>query len=723
MLDYGAETKAVVERPRLAASRDAPKAHSSVTLAGVVALALRSKLFILSVAFVCAVIGFAISKTLSPRYIAAAQIYLDPRGLPGLERDGNPGQDSTGFINFVETQTRIITSQAVLERAVKMANLADDSEFGGGISLMGRLLGIPPSSEAERVAGAVRTLGARVIVRRPERTFIIDIAATSNNADKSARIANAVAQAYIDVRESIHADSARQATNSFTGRLEDLREKVLVAEKHVEAYKAENGFIGTRDTYMDEQRMKELNQQLTYARTRLEDTRSRYEQAQRARRSDTELAAIASGMNLVSLNNLRAQQAEASQRLADLSSDLGPQHPVVKNANARLAETRRLVSAELSRVADSLRKEYERARSTEEALTRDVHKLENKAVDTAQASVKLRDLEREVEVSRSIYESFLQRSRQTGEARQLDAASTHIITMATPPVARSFPPGSVTMAGGGFCIGLALGLGVAFLRARGAAPPAEMETRRIGGALAAPESLAVTSATRFTVRGPAGSSVRLELTRLGIPFVRPFADRREIDAVAARLSSLAAEERRPLIVGFVGDAPGAVRTIMSFNLALALRLEDFDVALVDADEGEATLTVLIEDGLEALGDSRSPYVETRDGVLLALPSIVPFSRAGRAVERIVDEFRDGRPTRVDVVICDGVGADEALLERVDCIVPVLGCDQSEKKLSELPEALRAKVALVLRFDHPDPWLPRREMRREPTQRDPARKSA
>jgi hypothetical protein len=226
-----------------------------------------------------------------------------------------------------------------------------------------------------------------------------------------------------------------------------------------------------------------------------------------------------------------------------------------------------------------------------------------------------------------------------------------------------------------------------------------------------PESLAVTGATRFTIRGPAGASVMLELTRLGIPFVRPFADRRELDAVASRLADIVAASERPAVIGLVGAAPGAARTIMAVNIALALRLKDLEVALVDADEEQASLTVLIEDGVEALGDASSPYVDTQDGVLLALPAIDRGSASPGVLERILTDFRRSVPAKVDVVLCDGVGADGRMAEFVDRVVPVLSGDRGEQELADLPEALRSKIALVLRFDHPDPWLPRKEERR------------
>ena len=88
-------------------------------------LAWRRKRLILAFAISGALLGFVATKTLTPRYVATAQIYLDPHGLPGLEKDDSAShEDSTGFINFVETQAKILTSRVVLERVVTKERLA-----------------------------------------------------------------------------------------------------------------------------------------------------------------------------------------------------------------------------------------------------------------------------------------------------------------------------------------------------------------------------------------------------------------------------------------------------------------------------------------------------------------------------------------------------------------------------------------------------------------------
>ncbi len=308
-------------------------------------LAWRRKALILTLAALGAILGFIATKMLTPRYVATAQIYLDPHGLPGLDKEDSAShEDSTGFINFVETQAKILTSRVILERVVNKERLATDPEFGGGGStFLGALLSRPASttSDSDRALSAERTLAQRIVIRRPERTFIIEISVTSSNPEKAARVANSVAQSYNEVRQTMQSEAARQATGSLSASLGEMRDRLLKAEKQVEDYKAANGLVGTRDQYVDEQSLKELNQQLSYARTRLEDARARFEQLKRVRGANVDIGSLAATLNAPGLNNLRAQQTAALERLAELSAELGPRHPSVRDAEARANELRR----------------------------------------------------------------------------------------------------------------------------------------------------------------------------------------------------------------------------------------------------------------------------------------------------------------------------------------------------------------------------------------------
>ncbi|MBV8847985.1 MAG: GumC family protein, partial [Methylobacteriaceae bacterium] len=372
-------------------------------------LALAHRLLIALFVLSGAVIGVVLSKTLPPRYIAVAQIYLDPRGLPGAERDPANAQDSTGYINLVESQARIVSSQLVLDRVVAAEALDKDPEFAPrGFSLLGTLFGareIP----GETTRAAVRALSQRLTVRRPERTFIIEIGVASRDPEKAARLANAVAHAFIEVQSVLYAQSARGTSTVLTSRLEGLRHQLLDAERQVEEFKARNGLIGTREQLVSDQQLRDINQQLTLARVRTEDARARSEQVQKALKQRGDLGPLTESLNLGTVTALRSRVAEAQRQLADLSTDLGPLHPAVKKAQSVLADARRAMDIESKRIADSFRRDYDRAAAAQAAIEENLASAQKLTIANSGTSVRLRDLEREADATRTLYESFLNR--------------------------------------------------------------------------------------------------------------------------------------------------------------------------------------------------------------------------------------------------------------------------------------------------------------------------
>jgi polysaccharide biosynthesis transport protein len=121
------------------------------------------------------------------------------------------------------------------------------------------------------------------------------------------------------------------------------------------------------------------------------------------------------------------------------------------------------VTEEIRRVANADRAEYESALANEKALAAKLEGLKRESVETSRASVRLRELEREVEASRAVYEAFLVRARETQEQERLDTANVRVISDAQPPVERSWPPRRLVLLAAATGLGLAGGIGFAAL--------------------------------------------------------------------------------------------------------------------------------------------------------------------------------------------------------------------------------------------------------------------
>ena len=444
----------------------------------VYALLRRRALAIIGCALACALIAFAVGKAVTPRFTAVAQIYIDPRELRLMDKElTTVGQDSAGFLTIVESQAQVITSSSVLGRVVASLDLAQDPEFGetnpspGLLASLAASLGLSSASPPEADTGATPALAAlakRVAVRRTGKTFIVDVEATSRDAAKAARIANAVVESYLAEGAANRAEAANRATAGLSARIVELRADVNRAESRVQAYKAENGLIGTRDVLVTDQQLTQLNAQLAGARVRAADAQARVDGVQRMRQAGLDAGATDAALASPAITALRAQYAELSRKQAELANDLGPRHPQVTSIASQIRLSRQLIDQELARYGQAARTDLARALATVAALEKSFDAAKGNTVGLAQASIRLRELEREVEASRAVYEAFLLRARETGQQARLDAGNARVITQAVRPVSRSYPPpaGTLALLGlvAGLLSGIALTLGGAWLK-------------------------------------------------------------------------------------------------------------------------------------------------------------------------------------------------------------------------------------------------------------------
>src|SRR6202012_3799868 len=125
---------------------------------------------------------------------------------------------------------------------------------------------------------------------------------------------------------------------------------------------------------------------------------------------------------------------------------------------------RRMIDEEVHRLVISARTEYESARANEDSLAASLEKLKSNAVTTNEAMVTLRELERDVQASRAVYEAFLVRAKETGEQERLDTKNIRVISRAAIPLRRSFPPSNTLLALGAVLFGAAAGTGIVFAR-------------------------------------------------------------------------------------------------------------------------------------------------------------------------------------------------------------------------------------------------------------------
>lgn len=437
----------------------------------------RRKGLILLMALAGAILAALASLTIPPKYVSTAQLFIDPRDLRVLQNEVSPnstGGDPTSITGYLESQARIIASDSIKLSVIHSEGLTADPEFGGEKAPSGLAAwwgGLFPKSGAaeDRTLHALAALDKAISIRRSDRTFVIDISATAGTPQKAARIANALASAYLEDQASVRADVANRATAALTSRLEELRNRLRQAEQKAEAYKEKNRLVGLgTGRSLGEEQLALNTQQLVTLRTRTAEARAKYEQAVAARASGIEAGAVPEAISSATITALRAQLGAALAREADLAASLGARHPALAAAQSQVRDARRQIAEELARITRAAKIEYDRAVDAERELARRVDEITSTQYVAGRASVELRELEREVESNRVVYDAFLRRARETGELAGIDTTNARVISVAMPPLQRSGMSRRTLAVLGGFgggATGALLALGLALMAA------------------------------------------------------------------------------------------------------------------------------------------------------------------------------------------------------------------------------------------------------------------
>ncbi len=382
---------------------------------------------------------------LPAKYAAVTQILID-RDLQIVDNDLTPGTptDDSQFA-VVETQRQVMTSDTVLRSVIASERLDTDPEFGGRTTflsldveeLLHRVLAFEPQAPDLK---ALRELWQTVWAKRDKGSYIVDLWVKTKDAEKSARVANAIARTFIQQELAVRSNMARHASNAILTRLDELRDHLREAEGRVEKYKATRDIINVEGELINEQGLAQLNRELSAARAETSKAKSRYEQIKRLAESNATPGAIAEAVKSETIMALRVRYAAARQAEMSLTSQLMPAHPNVQRARARVASVSSEISDELHRIAEASHNDFEHAKANETDLSRKVETLKDTALSTNEAQVKMRELNRDAEANRIVYNSFLVRARELSEQVVVDSVVARIISPAIAPIKPSGPP-------------------------------------------------------------------------------------------------------------------------------------------------------------------------------------------------------------------------------------------------------------------------------------------
>lgn len=367
----------------------------------------------------------------TPIYTAQSVVVLDTRKNQVVDLQGVMS-GITGDSDELNTEVEVLRSRGLAEKVVDETNLAADPEFNTALrppSLRARLKGLfgaQIQTETSK-AGVVDALLDHLSVRNVPSSYVFEIAVQSQDPQKAAMIADAIAKRYILNQIEVKFDATEQATAWLTNRVAELKSDLEAAEEKVKAFNSATTLVSPEMLASLEVQLKDIRERIGQGKAQEAAAQARVAQLKAA---DTPEAKLAAAQDIV-LTRQAAGSVEFDARFAQV-----------------------LARAEL----DAARATDQRA-----ALERSLETMSGQIAKQGDDMIQLQQLTREAEASRTLYEYFLGRLKETSAQQGIQQADSRVLSMAVVPAAPTAPRKSLIVA---MCVALGFLVGVGLVLVR-----------------------------------------------------------------------------------------------------------------------------------------------------------------------------------------------------------------------------------------------------------------
>ena len=573
----------------------------------------RDKWSILRPTLLVALTVLAVVMVIPPKYLSESRVLLVGRDNIYLRPDADKDVIDRNVVDpeAVTSQVQLILSRDLASEVIAKLKLGERREFTptlGDVSLLKRALGFFGFiKNPMRMTAQERALEAyydRLSVYAVDKSRVIVIDFLSADPELAARVANAIADAYLERQQVAKQEQARSAGQWLSGEIDSMRKKVAEAEAKVEAFRAKsNLLVGPNNTTLSAQQLGDLNAQLAAARAQKADAEAKAKLIRKMLQSGEPIES-SEILNSELIRRLSEQRVTLRAQLAEQSSSLLDNHPRIKELKAQIVDLDKQIRKEAETMARSLENDSKLADARVESQLATFDQLKGQAATTNEQDVHLRALERDAKSQRDLLESYLAKYREASARETINSAppDARVISRATVSNVPAYPKKLPTVLIAALAT-LVLTSGLVLTRELLAAPAGRARGLAVGRSFAArtaapsvgvPAAAAAPSgprrAGRSSLADRIASAIRWRRQLAGVPIaaLEEFADnlRREsedgtqiavlgvapgMDTIGAaiKFARALAQKARVVLVGF-GSGDTAIRAISADPAAAGL---------------------------------------------------------------------------------------------------------------------------------------------------------
>ncbi|MBM4148252.1 MAG: polysaccharide biosynthesis tyrosine autokinase [Lentisphaerae bacterium] len=587
---------------------------------------------VLPVAVIFVTVGAIGAFRVPPIYRASARVLVERSAPETMRFDGGLNQGYQWDSEFFETQAQLVLSRAVLELALKKPAVAELYEApslpieadapSSWLHEIRRTVVSLLGSEPPQPPEPWEMLKGEVTVAHVPDTHFLSVESSGLDRQRVALLANAVADGFHAYHLQKRQETFSTAYTSLQKEKEKQEEKLLEAEKELQAFRERSDTVSMDASGADQpaiERLVKINQQLTEVQLQRIELASQLAVMKEAAAAPGDMTGKVQerlfALPVIQVNqrlvDSRRALSDAQREQAMLTETYGLEHPRMQAARAKTELVSQQFVTALTEVIDAHANRMKMIEEQEKELQKENDEQKKVALELARESFTLLRLKSEADRHRRLFDAIIERMREVDISSGLVLTSVQVVEHASTP---KYP----VNAGRGrkiifaLVMGTALGMGLAFL------------VENLDDTIKTPEDLRerlgvpllgfVPAITREEAKAASGATVnipeskdprRREYQRRGAMILHePSSSVAEAyrNIRTSLIYSLPADEAK--LIAMTSCRPQEGKTTTSTNLALALSQTGKRVLLVDSDlHGPMTHRILgagMEKGLSSI---------------------------------------------------------------------------------------------------------------------------
>ncbi len=393
----------------------------------------------------------------TPIYRAAATLLIEQKAAKVVSIEQVYGLDGMGN-EYLQTQFELLKSRALAERVVRQLNLTTHPEFDPRqqpeplidlswlrsalnfhkvvpVTLPGDLEDEEALSEAEIFDAVVKQFMRATAVSQQGKSQLVTISVEMADPRTAALAANALANGFIESQLEATMEMSATATNWMNSRLGELRAKLKEAEDRLQSFREAENLVdidGVSTIVAGELSL--TADRMIDARRQRAEAESQYRQVQAMRGGGWErLATIPAVLGHPLIQQFKADEAKAKAKVEELSRRYGARHPAMEGARSELNAASASLRGQVEQIVAGIERNYQLAVANENSLRSSFNANKAQIQQISAKEFRLRELQREVEANRALYDTFMTRLKETSATADLDTANARIVDPAVVP--------------------------------------------------------------------------------------------------------------------------------------------------------------------------------------------------------------------------------------------------------------------------------------------------